>query len=462
MPLRDYQVRARVAMKDARARARAKAKAARILLTLPTGGGKTEIFIDLARAASAIGLRVGIFACRRELITQPAARLKAAGIPFGVYMAGHRPDHSAPVQLLSVQTVTAREWAPDFDVLIFDEAHHATARDHATIIGAYPKADVFGFTATPERGDGAAMGDVFDELITIATVAELQALGYLVREEHVGPVAGKKLDAMAEDPLVMYARLCKAQRRVLPAIFFGATVAHAYQLAEQLVARGVRATCIEHKTKNRGEILDRYLAGELDALTNVDVLTEGTDLPRTSVVCVARGCSTWSTWVQMGGRGLRPFAGKSRCWILDPFGHTYEHGLLSDTPEFSLSGRAATLTQPLSAIRSCRACGGAFRSTALVCPHCGAAVAPPAMPKVRARPVATGAITAVQAPSYAEQWAEFCRLIYIAALNGNKPASAGYAFERQFGHWPRFKRDRWDEAGRLAKERIRADDQKAS
>jgi DNA repair protein RadD len=469
MPLRDYQIRACVALRDARARARAASKQPRVLLVSPTGSGKTEVIVDRARAGIEQGLRVGIFAHRRELITQPAARLKRAGIPYGVVMAGRHPTPLAPVQLLSVQTVIAREDAPDLDVLIVDEAHHATAATYRSICDAYPQASIFGFTATPERADGAAMGDAFDEMIVVVTVAELQARGFLVQAEHVGPLGGKKrtnAEGMAEGELVMYARVCKAQRRGwLPGIFFCANVPHAYELAEQLCAMGVRAACIEGTTskRERDTILERYQAGDLDVLTNVYCLTEGTDLPRTQVVGIFRGCSNWSTWVQMGGRGLRPAAGKAKCWILDPYGHTYEHGLLSDSPTFSLGGRAATLTEPLSAIRSCHACGAAFRATALVCPQCGAAIPPPPRPKVAARPQSTGAITAsVGVVDHGKQWAEYCRLVYVATLNGHKLGAAGYAFERQFGHWPRYTQPRRDEALKLAEERIRADNQKAS
>lgn len=442
----------------------------RILLVAPTGAGKTEIYLEITRRAVVAGLRVGIFAHRRELITQPAARLKARGLPFGVVMAGVRPMPSAQVQLLSVQTVTAREHAPDLDVLIFDEAHHATAETYATIAAAYPRAVLFGLTATPERGDGAAMGDAFDEMIVVASVAELQAQGHLVRAEHIGPTAGKKRSAsegMADCPIAMYRRICEQQRRftgggALPAIFFGANVKHAYDLAERLTAGGYRAACIEGETRDRAALLERYTVGDLDVLTNVYVLTEGTDLPRTQVVAVARGCSVWSAWVQMGGRALRLHPGKSRAFILDPFGHTYEHGLLSDTPTFSLHGRAASITQPVAAIHSCKTCGCAFRPPAIICPRCGAAVPPPAPPKAVAKPAATGAITAATVVDHRARYERFLYLVYIAVLNGNKVGSAGYAFAREFNvQWPPYRQETWREAERLAKERIRAGDQKA-
>lgn len=475
MPLRDYQIRAVTRMRDGRAAARAKGRPARILLVSPTGSGKTEMYLDRARAAANIGLRVGIFAHRRELIDQPARRLDLTGTPYGVIMAADkRSNPSAPIQILSIDTVIARSWAPDLDVLIIDEAHRAAAERYRTLFAAYPNADVFGFTATPERGDGAPMGDAFDEMIVVATVAELQALWTktggregLVPVEHIGPKGGKKLTAaegMAEAPEVMYLRLCRERRRTLPAIFFFENTGPAHDFARLLGTYGVRAASLDGKTPKleRKSILDRYQAGELDVLVNCDVLTEGTDLPRTEVVCIARGCSTWGTWVQMGGRGLRPFPGKSRCFILDPYGHTYEHGLLSDAPEFSLSGRAATLGALKSSIRTCRACGGAFRSASVICPQCGAHVPLPEPPKVKAKPASTGAIAAGSVVDHRARFEEFERLVYIAVLNGHKRGAAGKAFERQFNCWPPYRMATWDAAETKAKERIRADNQKAS
>jgi hypothetical protein len=314
------------------------------------------------------------------------------------------------------------------------------------------------------------MGDAFDEMIVVATVAELQAQGHLVHAEHIGPTAGRKrtsAEGMAQLPEVMYDNLCKAQRRTLAVIFFFENVGPAVAFSALLNERGYRAACIHGKTpkKERDAILARYQAGDLDALVNCDCLTEGTDLPRTEVVCVARGCSTWGTWIQMGGRALRPFPGKRRAFILDPFGHTYEHGLLSDAPAFSLEGRATSITQPLAAIRSCKACGCAFRPPAVICPRCGAAVPPPPAPKVAARPASTGTITAAQVVNYQERWEAFLHFMYIAVLNGHKRAAAGVAYGRDprfKGQWPPFKKASWDEAERIAKERINAADKKAS
>lgn len=468
MPLRDYQIRAVTAMRDKRAAARAKGRPARVLCVSPTGSGKTEMYIDRARAAASIGLRVGVFAHRRELIDQPSRRMTAAGIEHGVVMADDkRTNPRAPVQLLSIQTVTARSWAPELDVLIIDEAHRAAAEQYAALIAAYPIADIYGFTATPERGDGAPMGDAFDDMLVVATVAELQALWArtggregLVPVEHIGPVGGRKFSAaqgMAEAPEVMYLRLCRERRRTLPAIFFFENTGPAHDFAALLKTHAVRAAALDGKTPKaeRKSILDRYQAGELDALVNCDVLTEGTDLPRTEVVCVARGCSTWGTWVQMGGRGLRPYPGKERCFILDPYGHTYEHGLLSDTPTFSLSGRAATLGALKTSIRTCRACGAAFRSAAVICPQCGAHVPLPAPPIVMAKPQAMGTLSAPAVVDHRARHEEFERLVYVAVVNGHKRGAAGCAFQRQFGCWPPYKPATWEAAEIKAKERIR-------
>ncbi len=64
--------------------------------------------------------------------------------------------------------------------LVIDDAHHCRARTYRKIIEEYPEAIILGMTATPCRGDGRGLGNVFNCMVECPPVQELIDLGYLV------------------------------------------------------------------------------------------------------------------------------------------------------------------------------------------------------------------------------------------------------------------------------------------
>lgn len=112
--LRPYQAKA-----DAEVVEAWRAGKKRVMLQLPTGGGKTIMFNHRAAIAAQKGFRVLIVADRRELIQQAWSRLwQASGIHAGIIMAGHSPAYMLPVQIASVQTLNRRSFPPDIDIVI--------------------------------------------------------------------------------------------------------------------------------------------------------------------------------------------------------------------------------------------------------------------------------------------------------------------------------------------------------
>jgi superfamily II DNA or RNA helicase len=130
--------------------------------------------------------RVLFLAHRRELIQQTSAKLHAVGVDHGIIQAGFPTRPGEGVQIASISTLHARAVRsnkmemPPADLVIVDEAHHCRARTYQRLMRAYPNAIILGMTATPCRGDGRGLGDVFESLIECLPVAELIASGYLV------------------------------------------------------------------------------------------------------------------------------------------------------------------------------------------------------------------------------------------------------------------------------------------
>src|ERR1700761_974294 len=76
----------------------------RILLTSPTGGGKTRMMIMLASHFLRQGKKVVIYSNRRQLVTQTSSEMNIAGLAHGVRAAGHEDNRERDFQISSIQT----------------------------------------------------------------------------------------------------------------------------------------------------------------------------------------------------------------------------------------------------------------------------------------------------------------------------------------------------------------------
>jgi len=332
----------------------------RILLVCPTGGGKTIIACELIRHAIAHYQRALFLAHRREIINQTSAKLTANSITHGIIMAGIDPRPMASVQTASIDTLRARAMnstaipLPPANVVIFDEAHHCRAETYRRIADAYPDAIILGLTATPCRGDGRGLGNIFEVMIECPQVPELIALGFLVGTKVFAPVdpnlkgvrtqsgdyvISQLAQRMNTDKLVgnvVYDWLKHSERR--RTVVFACDVAHSVHIRDEFLKAGVRAEHLDGKTpiKEREEILARLASGETEVISNCQVLTEGWDCPEMGCCVLARPTKQPGLYRQMIGRALRPAEGKQNAIILDHSGAVYRHGLPEDRVEWTL------------------------------------------------------------------------------------------------------------------------------
>jgi superfamily II DNA or RNA helicase len=332
------------------------------------------------------------------LVDQVSDTLSAFNVAHGVLARGRRAPPSVRVVVASVFTLV-RQLAerPAPDLLVCDEAHHATGGSTwGKVMAACPKAFVLGVTATPYRLSGEGLGQSFDTMVLGPTVRELIDMGSLAdyrifapksidmtgMHKRGGDFVRGELAQRADKPSITgdvighYKRLADG----LPAVAFCVSVEHAGHVAQQFRDAGYRAVSIDGGMDRdvRRTVVADFKAGRINILTSCDLISEGFDMPGIHVGILLRPTMSLGLHLQQIGRVLRVSPGKERALILDHAGNTFRHGLPDDERDWSLDGddarkRKASEDEPLP-LRLCKQCFAVLRVSLSACPQCGTPV----------------------------------------------------------------------------------------
>jgi DNA repair protein RadD len=364
-----------------------------LLITAPTGSGKTVLTAHMLNVSARKGLRSWFIVHRRELVQQSSRTFQAVGVPHGVQAAGFSEDIAMPVQVGSVQTLATRMSRlspPDF--IIWDECHHIAAGSWSKIHEQFSKAYHVGLTATPQRLDGTGLGKWFSEIVQGPSVSWLIENRYLspyrafvpsrpdiggVRTK-MGDFVRSELELAIDKPTITgnviheYSKRAHGKR----AVVFCVSIEHSKHVAAQFEAAGIRALHIDGETDllTRDRSLREFAEGKVKVLCNVELFGEGFDLPSIEVAILLRPTQSLGLYLQQVGRSLRPSPGKSEALILDHAGNIERHGLPDEQREWSLLGRARSRKKdsaPDTRIRVCGSCFAAQLAGALHCNYCG-------------------------------------------------------------------------------------------
>jgi superfamily II DNA or RNA helicase len=239
------------------------------------------------------------------------------------------------------------------DGVVVHNCHHAAADSYRQIMNVLGCHDglhdydgeivgtrTLGVTATLARGDGVGLGDIWEDVVFRRSVLWMISRGYLtdVRGKavdldrlHLGDVKRSGGDYQAKDlgkaiieadgPKVVARAVLNYAADRRPIVFLP-DVASARATTLALVDAGISAETIDGGVprEERLAIYRRYRTGETRAIVNCMVLTEGADFPWADCVAVARPTTNPVLYVQMVGRGLRPWPGKTDCLVLDVTG----------------------------------------------------------------------------------------------------------------------------------------------
>lgn len=349
--LRTYQ---RTAIESAR---RALTKSGSCILQMPTGAGKTRSATEIVAHSRGV---IWFVCHRQEIERQVAKAFTAAGIDFGVVSPRGELEPKKRVQIVSVHTLRERlKKLPLPKLVIWDECHHVAAKSWASIRAKLKDARHLGLTATPERLDGKGLGEWFKELVTGPGIAELIKKGFLSEFRYFAPsdpdLTSAKLQAgdykksdlgkimntpvLIGDAVREYKKNAKGKR----ALAFCASVEASQALAVHFNKEGIAAAHVDGTTPTaeRDLAVQDLAAGKIKVLCNVEVFTEGFDLPAIDAVILMRPTKSPTLLLQMIGRGLRKAPGKDTAIIMDHAGLHRDHAWFADDWHWSLDGGAA-------------------------------------------------------------------------------------------------------------------------
>lgn len=367
------------------------------LVVAPTGSGKTIIFSSITEQSVRLGKRVLVLVHRVELLYQTSNKLDLLGLEHGLISPEFTPALNYQCQIASVYTLARRldKIIPP-DLIIIDEAHHATAETWSKIIKFFPKARLIGFTATPERLDGKglgiAAGGFFDVLVNKYDMDYMIKNNFLVNFKYYAPENGLNFESIPMqcgdyNKGLLYKELAKPQitgdaiahykklGNNMPAIAFCVNIEHAKQVAMDFTTAGIPAESIDGKLSNevRKERLKNLEEGRIKVLTSCDLISEGTDIPCVGVGILLRPTQSTSLFLQQCGRILRLYPNKEYAVILDHVGNYERHGLPDSPRDWNLNGviRGKTQQKDKKTYKICKNCDRVLDIKAIICFACG-------------------------------------------------------------------------------------------
>lgn len=359
MKLRPYQIEDIQAIKNAWIDNRA------VLYQLPTGGGKSVILTQLIEDCKSE--RIVIFAHRRRLLYQLRDHLSNIGITAGLLIGGISENLDSNIIIVSIHTAVQdarlerllkRKW----NTVVVDEAHHTRSNSYDKVLKAildeHKACKLLGVSATPYRKDKRRLDEHFEILVQSSeTTASLIEKGFLAPyRTYVSPIGHieEEVEEVANDfqqqQLSQYMRQQVYLDYVVDtymrygenrqAIIFAVDKEHAKELKRAFVEKGIvsiKRIDSSMKDDEVERVITSYEKKEIKILINIEMLTEGVDLPDTGCIIGARPTKSLVLYLQMVGRGTRLKSDRSDLIVLDCSGWTDEFGQLSSSKHWSLN-----------------------------------------------------------------------------------------------------------------------------
>jgi len=337
----------------------------KIVLTSPTGGGKSRMIGTLLADYVRQDRKAILYTNKKMLTTQNADVLAEMGLTYGFRADGHETDFRQLLQIASMQTEHSRvsrakvRVLHDAELVIVEEAHVQMGPTVRAILQQHHDkgAAIVGITATP-----LDMGEFYETLIVSGTNSELRACGALVPAIHYGAdepdlkamnikeTEGNNLSEKQQKKAIMtktiFARVGewfeKLNPEHKPTVLFGPGVEESLWFAERFREKfgfgtahidgadvWINGKFYKADDEARKAVAQGSESGEIVLVANRYVLREGVNWPWVRHGILAYVVGSLQTYLQIGGRFLRSYPGKDSCTIQDHGGAWWKFGSLN-------------------------------------------------------------------------------------------------------------------------------------
>jgi superfamily II DNA or RNA helicase len=372
----------------------------RLICQLATGGGKTVMFAGLVRRwMQARETNILIVVHREELLRQARKTIyNWYGVIAEPVTAKTKHAPHARIWVTMVETANNRlkknpNFFPNVGLVIIDEAHIG---NFLKILPYYPEQLTIGFTATPiGASKKKPLKDYFEDIVTCIDIKGLIeiwqddytqglvpnmtfAVKEVKREELT--ISGNDFDNKqmsevysggkhVENTVRAYEKFGVGKKTII----FNVSKEHSIKVNQAFQDAGYNSRHLDDESKDRVAILEWFARTEDAVLNNIGVLTAGFDEPSIRTVIVNKDTLSLALWLQMTGRGARPFREKDFFVIVDMGTNAKRHGDwcaqrdwadIFHNPEKSREGG-------VGGVKECDNCGCLIPVSSRLCKFCG-------------------------------------------------------------------------------------------
>lgn len=314
------------------------------LIVMATGTGKTIIsafdYLSLIQNTN-IKPKILFLAHQKEIIEQALLTFRKVlnDQSFGSILNVEENNFNSAYLFATIQTVyrhLKKFNAQQFDLIIFDEAHHIAAKTFDKVFYYFQVKEIIGLTATPEREDDKSILPYFDnelayELRLWDAINQklLSKFDYYCIDDVVSNLLGVDLN---NDQQVFKALNSDARNQLLfdviknyigiyqepLALIFCINITHAEIISDFLNKQGLKACCLTSKNNHlRKKIISDFRNKRINYLCVVNIFNEGIDIPEVDTIFLLRPTNSKTIFLQQLGRGLRKTINKNKLSVYD-------------------------------------------------------------------------------------------------------------------------------------------------
>lgn len=352
-----------------------------VLIQSPPGSGKSIVIAEIAKLATNKKNNIMFLVHRKELADQIADTFRQHEV------------NDRYVTIMTVGKVANRlGQLPHPSIIITDETHHSRASTYRKIYDYYNDAIRLGFTATPWRMSGKGFLDIYDVMVEGQSVDWLIDNNFLAPYDYYAPTLAdmdklkksstgdytkqsmdESVKAIYGDVVSHYNKLAAGEKSIV----YAHSIEASKRMALEFQQAGINAVHADSLTppKERTEIMSGFKEGTIQVLCNVDLISEGFNVPDCSCVIMIRPTASLVLYLQQAMRSMR-YQPNKQAVIIDHVGNYLTHGLPNTEHVWTLediekSSKKKDRPEDLISLTSCPHCFAVIESGSNPCPLCG-------------------------------------------------------------------------------------------